>query len=226
MKRHTSILAGSFLVALLGAPLPARAQTAGLDPATKARVDRAVETIRQADALRKSIFLTYGSTPADRYVALQEFRDTRRRATLDAVEALLAVRGDFPKDQWKTLVEHFSANGPEPMIFEGVKTEIPSIMTDPARREKADKALKEMASVVERNSADRESARKELFRLLEKQSSKRDDFVSEFERFDKVQAKLDDRFSASVAALQQALTQAEWDELVQRISRLVPGNAP
>ena len=79
---------------------------AGLLPVSRSRsVDEAVETIRQADALRKSVFLASGSAPADRYVALQGFRDIRRRASLDAVEVPFAVRGDFPKDEWKTLGE-------------------------------------------------------------------------------------------------------------------------
>ena len=213
------------LAALLAAAICAPAQQGGLDPATQSRVEKAIATIRQADAQRKSVFLTYAATQSDRYIALENFRRTRRLATLDAVEALLAVRGDFPKDHWKTLIEQFSAYGPEPMIFEGVKNEIPSLVTDPARRETTDKALKEMGSVVHRNSEDREAARKDLFRLLEKQSSKRDDFVSEFERFDKAQAKLDDRFAASVGALQQALTPAEWDTLVRRLA-IPPAEAP
>lgn len=225
MNASSSAFRSLGLAALFAAAISGFAQPGGLDPATQARVERAVATIRQADAERKSVFLTYGSTQADQYIALEKFRRTRRLATLDAVEALIAVRGDFPKDQWKTLVTQFSANGPEPMIFEGVKKEIPSIVTEPARREAADKALKEMGSVVERNSSDRESARKDLFRLLEKQSSTRDDFVSGIEKFDKAQAKLDDRFAASIAALQRALTLAEWDSLVQRISPVPAGNS-
>ena len=98
-------------------------------------------------------------------------------------------------------------------------------MSDPARRPQIDKALKEMGNVVERNSEDREAARRELVRLLEKQSSRRDDLVSGIEGFDKTQAKLDDRFAASVAALQKALTHSEWDEMVRRISPL-PAGAP
>ncbi len=80
---------------------PAPAQPAGLDPAVDARVKADFETIRQADANRKIAFLTWRTPDAERYQMLQQFRDTRVKASLDAVQALFPVRASTPKDVWK-----------------------------------------------------------------------------------------------------------------------------
>ena len=212
------------LVALLVAAISAPAQTGGLDPATQARVDEAVTTIRQADAQRKSVFLTRGTSSADRYMTLEQFRATRRKATLAAAEALLSVRGSFPKDAWKMLVSHLAEGGSMPLLVDRAQKELPTVVADETRRATAGKALEDLAGAIKKDESERESGRKKFFSLLEKQSSTSDDFISSLEKFNDAQAKLDDRIVQGMGALEQALTPAEWDELVRRISR-PPGDS-
>jgi hypothetical protein len=206
------------LATIVAAGTCAFGQEPGLDPATEARVERDLAKIRQAEAERKSVFLTYGSTLAERYQNLQEFRDRRRLAALDAAEALLAVRGSFPKDRWKALVVQVASGGSEPLLVERARKELSSVVTDEARFKDAEKALDELSDAVEKNARDRESGRKKFLSLLEKESSTRDDFVTALQHFDAAQAKLDDKIAQSTGALQQALTEAEWAELLRKIS--------
>lgn len=226
MKKRTSIAAISFLVALTGAPLPARGQAAALDPSTQDRFDKAAAAIRLAAAQRKSAFLTYGIPSADRYMALQEFRDKRRRATLDAAEALLAVRASFPKDQWKALVEQLAAGGPMPLLVERAQKELPAVVPDATRRAPAEKALQDLATAIRKDEKERDSARKKFFSLLEKEKSTRDDFISRLESFGNAEEKLDKGIAEGAGAVQAALTRAEWDELVRRISSSPGEGAP
>lgn len=212
------------LAALFAAAISAPAQPGGLDPATQARVDEAVATIRQADVQRKAVFLTRGTSSADRYRTLEQFRATRRKATLAAAEALLSVRGSFPKDAWKNLVTHLSEGGSMPRLVDQAKAELPAIMADEMRRAAAGKALEDLSGAIKKDESERESGRKKFFSLLEKQSSSSDDFISSLEKFNDSQAKLDDRIVRSMGALEQALTPVEWDDLVRRISALPPGH--
>lgn len=206
------------LSAAVLAVLPALAQEAGLDPATKDRVEKATAMIQLAAAQRKSTFLAYGRPAADRYMALQEFRDKRRRAVLDAAEALLAVRASFPKDQWKALVEQLAAGGPMPLLVERAQKELPTVVPDAARRAPAEKALSDLAGAIKKDEKERESARKKFFSLLEKEKSSGDDFISRLESFGNAEEKLDTAIAEGTGAVQAALTQAEWAELVRRIS--------
>ena len=210
------------LAALLVAAISAPAQTGGLDPSTQARFDAATETIRRANADRKSAFLAYGTPTADRYMALQEFRDKRRRAVLDAAEALLAVRGSFPKEQWKTLVEQLAAGGAVPLLVERAQKELPAVIPDTARRAPAEKALLDLVTAIKKDEKERESARKKFFSLLEKEKSTSDDFISRLESFGNAEEKLDKGIAEGAGAVQAAMTRAEWDELVRRISQ-APG---
>ncbi|MFI5182348.1 MAG: hypothetical protein ACHQPI_13255 [Thermoanaerobaculia bacterium] len=214
-----STLRGTSLAAILAASTPLLGFPGGLDPATQARVTASVKTIREADVYRKSVFLTWGTTPADRYRTLEQFRATRRKASLEAAEALLSVRGSFPKEEWKTLVIHLSDVGGLPVIVEQAQKELAVVVKDEAHRKPAELALAELVTAVKKDQADRESARKKFFSLLEKQSSSRDDFVSGLEKFNDAQAKLDDKIVKSTGDLQSALTSEEWAELVRRISR-------
>ena len=201
LRGRGSLLGRTCLTLLSVGALSAHAQEGGLDPATESRVGADLELIRQADVERKSIFLTWGSSQADRYRNLQEFRDRRRLAALDAAEALLAVRGSFPKERWKTLVEQVAASGSEPLLVGRAQKELPAVVTDEARRKPAEKALKVLASAVEKNARERESGRKKFLSLLEKQNSTRDDFVSKLASFDEAQSKLDDKIAERTGAL-------------------------
>ena len=225
MKNQQLTLVG-VLAALLGAPLPARAQAAALDPATQDRFDKAAAAIQLAAAQRKAAFLTYGTPSADRYMALQEFRDKRRRATLDAAEALLAVRGSFPKDQWRALVERLAAGGPMPLLVERAQKELPAVVPDAARRAPAEKALQDLAKAVQKDESERESARKKFFSLFEKEKSSSDYFISRLESFGNSEEKLDKAIAEGTGAVQAAMSRTEWDDLVRRISGPPSGNAP
>jgi hypothetical protein len=218
MKRRSLFLRGVCLTTLVAGGISAFAQEQGLDPATKDRVEKAAAMIQLAAAQRKSVFLTYGGPTADRYMALQEFRDRRRKAVLDAAEALLAVRGSFPKDQWKALVEQLAAGGSMPLLVERARKELPAVIPDAARRAPAEKALSDLAGAIRKGEKERESARKKFFSLLEKEKSTRDDFISRLESFNNAEEKLDDRIAEGAGAVQAALTPAEWAELVRRIS--------
>jgi hypothetical protein len=206
------------LAALLVAAISAPAQTGGLDPSTQARFDAATETIRRANADRKSAFLAYGTPTADRYMALQEFRDRRRKAVLAAADALLEVRGSFPKDSWKALVERLGAGGPMPLLVDQALKELPSVIPDAARRAPAEKAFTDLANAIRKDEKERESARKKFFSLLEKATSTRDDFISRLESFNDTEEKLDQKIAEGAGAAQAAMSRTDWDELVRRIS--------
>jgi hypothetical protein len=210
---------------LFAAGVPARGQTPALDPATQDRVDRATAVITMAAGQRKAAFLEYGTPAADRYMALQEFRDKRRRAVLDAAEALLAVRGSFPKEQWKALVEQLAVGSPVTLLVERAQQELPAAVPDAARRAPAEKALAELVKAIKKDEGERESARKKFFSLLEKEKSTSDDFISALEKFGNAEEKLDKAVAEGTGAVQAALTRAEWDDLTQRMRRPPSGSA-
>ncbi len=213
-----SFLRGASIAALIVAGTPLLGLQSGLDPGTQAKVAAAANAIRKAEAERRKVFLTREATQADRYRMLQEYRDVRRKAALEAAEALLAVRDSFPKEEWTSLVARLSDRGAMPRLVEQAKKELPSVVADSGRRKAAEKALGELESALSKEAKERESARKKFLRLLEKKDSSRDDFVSGIEAFSGPQEALDDRLVESAASLQKALTPEEWDELVRRIT--------
>jgi hypothetical protein len=206
------------LPALLAAATALPGLAAGLDPATEARLAAAKETIRQADEARRSVLLARGTEQGDRFRALNEFRDRRRKAVLDAAEALLAVRGTVPKEEWKSVVAQIGAGGGMPFLAEQAQKELPAVVADPARRASADKTLGELADAIRKHGADPASARKKFLSLLEKKSSTRDDFISGLEKITDAQEKLDEKAVNGVVNLQRTLTPEEWDELVRRLA--------
>jgi hypothetical protein len=219
------LLRTTVLAALAAAVALAASAQPGLDPAVDARVKRDLETIHQADANRKIAFLTYGTPQADLYMALQNFRDMRVKATLDAVQALFPVRAAMPKDQWKALVTPLAERPAQPLLAEEALKALPSVVPDEARRKPAEKALEQLADAAKDVEDYRRDARKRVFDLLEKETSTLENFVSVLAKYDDKQAKLDDRLAADTLALHQALTAAEWQELVRRISKPAGGGA-
>jgi hypothetical protein len=223
MKRCRSLFLAGLSALALTAAAPAPAFQGGLDPAVDARVNADLDTIRKADASRKAAFLTWGSPKAERYQILQQFRDTRVKASMDAVEALVPFRTSMPKDRWKSVVSHVAAQTPEPLLAEKARKELPAVVPDETRRKPAEKALKDLMSAVEKTESEREKGRQKFFALLEKPTSTREEFVSVLAKFGDQQAELDDKLVAASDALQQALTEAEWRELVRRVSPPPPG---
>ena len=205
------------LSALLAASTALPGLAAGLDAATQARLSADREAIRQADVSRRAALLTRSSESGDRQRALYEFRDRRRKAVLDAAEALLAVRGTVPKEEWKAVVAQIGAAG-MPFLAEQAQKELPAVVPDPARRASAEKILADLAGVIRKHAADPDSARKKFLSLLEKKNSTGDDFISGLEKINDAQEKLDDRVLDAVSALQRTLTPEEWDELVRRLA--------
>ncbi len=207
------------IAALLAASTPLLALPGGLDPDTQAKVAATASAIRRAEAERRSVFLDREATQADRYRTLQEVRDVRRKAALEAAEALLSVRGTFPAEEWKALVAGLSEGGTMPRLVEQARKELPAVVADAGRRKAAEKALGDLESAVTKEAKERESARKKFLRLLEKKDSSRDDFVSGIASFSASQEALDDRLVESAAALQKTLTPEEWADLVGRIEK-------
>lgn len=206
------------LSALLAASTALPGLAAGLDPAVEARLAADKDAIRQADAARRSVLLARGTEQGDRFRALGEFRDRRRKAVLDAAEALLTVRGSVPKEEWKAIVAQIGAGGGMPFVAEQAQKELPAVVADPARRASADKTLADLASAIRKHGADPSSARQKFLSLLEKKSSTRDDFISGLEKITDAQEKLDEKAVNGVVNLQRTLTPEEWDELVRRLS--------
>lgn len=218
-----STLRSLSLPALLAAATALPGLAAGLDPSVEARLAADRDAIRQADAGRRSVLLARGTEQGDRFRALNEFRDRRRKAVLDAAEALLAVRGTVPKEEWKSIVAQVGAGGGMPFLAEQARTELPAVVADPARRASADKTLADLAAAIQKHGADPNSARQKFLSLLEKKSSTRDDFISGLEKITDAQEKLDEKVLNGVSNLQRTLTPEEWDELVRR---LAPPAAP
>jgi len=213
-----SMFRRTFLPALLAASTALPGLAAGLDAATEARLAADKDAIRKADASRRAVLLTRGTDEGDRTRALYEFRDQRRKAVLDASEALLAVRASFPKDEWKAIVAQLGAGGGMPFLAEQARKELPAVVADPARAASADRTLADLEAAIRKHGTDPESARKNFFTLLEKKNSTRDDFISGLEKVTEAQEKLDERVVNGVANLQRTLTPAEWDDLVRRLS--------
>lgn len=212
------------LSALVAASAALPALAGGLDAATEARLAGDREAIRRADASRRSVLLARGTDQGDRNRALNEFRDQRRKAVLDAAEALLAVRGAVPKDEWKAVLAQVGAGGGMPFLAEKAQKELPAVVADPGRRAAADKTLADLAAAVRKQGADPASARQKFLSLLEKKGSTRDDFISGLEKVTAAQEKLDQKVVDGVGSLQRTLTPEEWDELVGRLGP--PGDAP
>jgi len=223
-RRRTLILTVLSALAVTVAG-PARAQSAGLDPAVDARVKTDFEAIRQADANRKLAFLRQDTPDAARYQILQEARDVRTRASLDAVQALFPVRASMPKDAWKALVAQLAAQPPHALLAEQALKELPAVVPDETRRKPAEKALKELVSAAKDSDDDRQAGRKKVFELLEKPTSTLEDFVTVLAKYSDKQAKLDDKLVAASDALQRALNEAEWQELVRRLSKPAAGGS-
>ena len=214
----------AFLSAVLAASTALPGLAAGLDAATQARLAADREAIRQADASRRTVLLTRTTDAGERQRALYEFRDQRRKAVLDASEALLAVRGTVPKEEWKAIVEGIGAGGGMPFLAEQVQKELPAVVADPARRAAADKTVAELAATIKKRGSDPGSARQKFIKLLEKKNSTKDDFIDALEKITEAQEKLDDAVLDGVSNLQRTLTPAEWDDLVRRLSPA--GGAP
>ena len=206
------------LSALLAATTAFPGLAAGLDPATQARLAADKEAIRQADASRRAVLLTRGTDQGERNRALEDFRDRRRKAVLDAVEALLAVRATVPKDEWKAIVAQVGAGGGMPFLAEKAQKELPAVVPDPARRASADKTLADLAAALKKKGADPNSAGQKFLSLLEKKNSTKDDFITAMEKLTAAQEKLDQTVSDGLSNLQRTLTPEEWDELVRRLA--------
>ena len=206
------------LPALLAATTALPGFAAGLDPATQARLAADKDAIRQADASRRAVLLTRGTEQGDRNRALEDFRDRRRKAVLDAVEALLAVRASVPKDEWKAIVAQVGAGGGMPFLAEKAQKELPAVVSDPARRASADKTLADLAADLKKQGADPNSAGQKFLSLLEKKSSTKDDFITAMEKVTAAQEKLDQKVLDGLSNLQRTLTPEEWDELVRRLA--------
>ncbi|MBK9062864.1 MAG: hypothetical protein IPL89_06665 [Acidobacteria bacterium] len=206
------------LSALLAATTAFPGLAAGLDPATQARLAADKEAIRQADASRRAVLLTRGTEQGDRNRALEDFRDRRRKAVLDAVEALLAVRGSVPKEEWKAIVAQVGAGGGMPFLAEKAQKELPAVVADAGRRASADKTLADLAAALKKQGADPSSAGQKFLSLLDKKNSTKDDFITAMEKVTAAQEKLDQKVLDGLSNLQRTLTPEEWDELVRRLA--------
>lgn len=204
--------------ALVALSISAPGLSAGLDEATASRVRADAAAIRKADASRRATLLTRGTDPGDRQRALYEFRDQRRKAALDAAEALLAVRGAVPKEEWKAILGELGASGGIPSLVESAKTELPNAVADPARRAAAATVLEDLGKAIKKSGTDPASARQKFLALLDKKSSTKQDFISAYEKVNDAQEKLDDRVLDGISNLQRTLQPEEWDDLVRRIS--------
>ncbi len=206
------------LLLALAAGAAALPAAAALDSATTSRLQADAAAIRKADASRRATLLARGTDPGDRQRALYEFRDQRRKAALDAAEALLAVRGAVPKEEWKAIVGELAASGGIPSLVESARKELPNAVPDPARRAAAGKVLDDLSAAIRKSGTDPASARQKFFALLEKKGSTKQDFISAYEKVNDAQEKLDDRVLDGVSNLQRTLRPEEWDDLVRRIS--------
>jgi hypothetical protein len=213
------ILAAALLA--LFAALPARAS---LDPAVEARLAADRSAIRKADADRRAVLLSPSTDQGERTRALNEFRDQRRKAVVDAAEALLSVRASVPKEEWKAILDQAGGTGGGmPFMAEQAKKELPAVVADPGRRASADRILTDLAAAIRKKGADPVSARQKFMSLLEKKSSTRDDFVTALMKLTEAQEKLDETVLNGLGALQRTLAPPEWEELARRLAAAAGG---
>ena len=155
----------------------------------------------------------------DRQLALNLFRDKRRKAALSAVDAMMKVRDLVTKKEWTGLWPegYFIVVKPEPRLAERLPQVLPSVVTDPARLKQAQAVAADLAKATKADASAGKKARGRLEDLLEDYETRHDDFIELVNRLNDEQEKHDGAVIEASGKLQQLLAAEEWSALVKQL---------
>lgn len=195
-------------------------QVVSLGRAFDAKREVSIETTRQAEARRRATFLDRSASPGDRQLSLNLFRDRRRKAANEAIEAFLAVRNLVSKKEWEAMwPSGYFAPAPEaPRLADELEKGLPGVVSDPARLRKAQDAAAALKKAVRTDAALGQKAKARLEDFFEDWDVPGDDFVELVNRLDEQQERNDRAVLEASARLQQVLTPEEWDALSRSLA--------
>lgn len=178
------------------------------------------ETMKKADAELKAAFASATSSVGDRQLALNLFRDDRRKAAISAVDAMLKVRDLVSKKEWKGLWPegYFVTEKPAPRLAERLPEALPSVVTDPARLKQAQAVAADLAKATKADVSAGKKARGRLEDLFADYDTLQDDFIELVNRLNDEQEKHDKAAIDASGKLQQLLTPEEWGALTKQLA--------
>ncbi len=178
------------------------------------------ETMKKADAELKAAFASPTSSVGDRQLALNLFRDDRRKAAISAVDAMLKVRDLVSKKEWKGLWPegYFVTEKPAPRLAERLPEALPSVVTDPARLKQAQAVAADLAKATKADVSAGKKARGRLEDLFADYDTLQDDFIELVNRLNDEQEKHDKAAIDASGKLQQLLTPEEWGALTKQLA--------
>ena len=175
-----------------------------------------LDVMKAAEGDVKAAFFSQTSSVGERQLSVSLLRDDRRKASLSAVDALLAVRPLVSIKEWKELwPEGYFTPAAAPPVFTGrVRQALPSVVTDPARLKKADGVMATFTTAAKGEESARRKATGKFQKLLESYDSVRDDFIDIVNDLEETQMKSDNAVVGAASELQKILTPEEWTALV------------
>jgi len=184
------------------------------------RWQAAGEAMKIADAELKAAFSSPTSSAGDRQLALNLFRDDRRKAAISAVDAMLKVRDLVSKKEWKGLWPegYFVTEKPAPRLAERLPEALPSVVTDPARLKQAQAVAADLAKATKADVSAGKKARGRLEDLFADYDTLQDDFIELVNRLNDEQEKHDKAAIDASGKLQQLLTPEEWGALTKQLA--------
>jgi hypothetical protein len=188
------------------------------------RRQQAAQSVQKAQAKMREVFLAQGLAPAEKRIALQEFRDDRRKAAFSAFDPLLKLREVVSSREWDQIwpKDYFAFPVPDHSLPGRIQTALPSVVTDPMRKQQALDVAKRLVESVNKAEAARKKQTGRLERLMRQGDIPRDEFIESVGDLEKAQEKLDDEFINEAGQLQKVLSKEEWAALTAQLGAAKP----
>lgn len=173
--------------------------------------------MKRAELELRETFTSPASSAADRRLALNLFRDDRRKAAVSAVDAMLKVRALVSEKEWKALWPdgYFVAEKPAPRLAERLPEALAAVVTDPARLGQAQAVAADLVKATKADVSAGKKARGRLEGLFSDYDTYRDNFIDLVNRLNDEQEKHDEAAIEASGKLRQVLTPEEWDALTR-----------
>ena len=185
-----------------------------------ARRQASLDVMKSAEADVKAAFLSQKSSVGERQLSISLLRDDRRKASLAAVDSVLAVRPLVSKKEWNEIWPegYFTPAGRPPVFTGRVQKALPSVVMDPARLKQAEGVMTKFMSAAKGDEAARIKATTKFWKLLETYESFRDDFIDLVNDLEGRQMKSDNALVGAAGDLQRILTPEEWTALTRLLA--------
>ena len=185
-----------------------------------ARRQASLDVMKSAEADVKAAFLSQKSSVGERQLSISLLRDDRRKASLAAVDSVLAVRPLVSKKEWNEIWPegYFTPAGRPPVFTGRVQKALPSVVMDPARLKQAEGVMTKFMSAAKGDEAARIKATTKFWKLLESYESFRDDFIDLVNDLEERQMKSDNALVGAAGDLQRILTPEEWTALTRLLA--------